>query len=1218
MRGGRAVSLFARTDEQRSAGELLRLTREIGMLDPESHTEIPSVPPVYVDFSTLPTTSVGAIHFGDEGPLCARQGWAVFPQERDGRKPGVVDGQMLRWSKYQVVGPDVATVERWSRQAYGLNVAAIMGEAGGLCFALDIDVTDVDLSEDIQLAAARTLGETKFQRIGNWPKIALIYRVASRDELPGNHSLILMREDLAGPSEHAVEFQGQGKAITIHGRHHKTGERFVWPTGKMPLNTPPMFAPVVTTEQLTAFVEAVRAIRPIHAKAGGGSGPEGLEFVETNGVRKPRMASAGGADWTLQDGFVVDGRERYLTRLCFETVRGNPLLAREASGVAQLKKSVLEAFRETARLDGRWKTAHLARSVAEKVGRNARQLVAGEIGPSKQAIRKPATPATEAQKAAVAIQPPEGERIAAEMVDRMDGFWADVDAYDPDGDSLPPFHVLKSPVGTGKTTAAIAAVVRRKSAGIVGTVGILLPSHDNVDEVAAKARAAGLVVETHRGQAHPDGGCEMRDKVAILHEAGISAARLCHSKVDGQDVYCPHHPDAGGSCERIAQLARMLDADLVLSVHAYATQPPPQPFKDFSAIIVDEDLGGSLIRTAVLDRKVLREKRRDIRPTKAEAQAQWGDRTPTEDDLRDFDRAFSEKRYHLVELCEEAWDAGRDPAAEIARDPVRKDQMEAAIVITGRAGRIAADVTPLTTVPQAVEYAKQLTGRQIGLEGRLWRLLTERVAAIEGSQEAGGRPVRLLDDRIWPFKDAARSLQVSWSADYSLAEKPTLFMDASANPGLLARQLGREPSEVVCRPVVANLRLNVVMFDNGTFSKRRFVPSPKASAKAKTDAQDLLKGVRGFVSKAAAVHGDGGVLVVAPTEVESLLTTDWEPPANVDTLHFGHVAGFDWAKNHRAAVLVGALYPDVTTIDGLVAAMTYRDAVATPRMDPDGTGTAEKPFDIVEESIPLRDGTHHAASRLEYRSAMANALLTQIRDEQLMQALGRLRAIYREDVPTLYVLGNVLPRGIVVDRVTTLQREDDDLGRLLALSSGPEGRIRRSSAEIWAMTAQFVRFAVRIDADPAFAASFHCVTAPSGEREWMPGYVSLRLAEARALECDGTLVPAQVKPFGRPAHARKRKSLPKVVMDYIELMEQRRLVAAVPVRTRLKIEEEHGAGAAAELIRIARVADEAWQAHVTALREKHKWWPQDEDPFQNISLEALEIPTDWENIIPIR
>ncbi|WP_294640402.1 hypothetical protein [uncultured Aureimonas sp.] len=838
---------------------------------------------------------------------------------------------------------------------------------------------------------------------------------------------------------------------------------------------------------------------------------------------------------------------------------------------------------------------------------------------SKRAVRPAASPATETQRAAVAIRPPEGDRIAAEMADRMDAFWREADSYDSAEGVLPPFHILKSPVGTGKTTAVIAAIVRRKAAGVNGTVGMLLPAHDNVDEVAGKARAAGLVVETHRGQAHEDGGCKMRDKVVLLQQAGISAARLCKSKIDGQDVYCQHHPEAGGTCERMAQLARMLDADLMVSVHAYATQPPPAPFKKFAAIIVDEDLGSALIKTAIIDRAVLDEKRRAITPTRAEREERWGDRIPTEDDLKDFDLGFSEKRFDLVEMCKIEWQAGRDPAFRIASDPEWKDRLEAARTITSRAGRIAADISPKTTVREAAEYARQLTGRHIGLEGRLWRLMEERVGEIEEYtslvDDGCRRSLKALDDRIWPFRDKAKTLQLSWSTEYSLCERPTLFMDASANPPLLTRILRRQPGEVTCRPIEANLRVDVTLFDDGTCSKSKYLPPEKAAKQVRIDAYRLTRSTQMFIAKAAAVHGDGGVLVVAPMGVESHLSENWTLPGNVDTLHFGHVAGFDFARNHRAAILIGALYPDVRTIDGLVAALTWRDDEPVDRMDPDGTGPSEMPFEAVDESVPMRDGTYLQTSRLEYRGEVANQLLVQIRDEQLTQALGRLRSIYREDVPKLYIIGNVVPKGLIVDRVTTLRKEAEDLGELFSRMHEGDGRIYRKAAEDRALTAQFVRFSARIDADPSFAASFHVVMAPDGTKMWMPGYVTPRLVEAYATECNGTVRLATIKTFGRPAGRRIRNGLSEEAQNFIEEMEDRRLAEKMPLRQRIVIRETHGPDADAEIIRVARQADEAWRSQVLVLQAEHKrrleTEDEDDDPFMVISAEALAIPIDF-------
>jgi hypothetical protein len=115
------------------------------------------------------------------------------------------------------------------------------------------------------------------------------------------------------------------------------------------------------------------------------------------------------------------------------------------------------------------------------------------------------------------------------------------------------------------------------------------------------------------------------------------------------------------------------------------------------------------------------------------------------------------------------------------------------------------------------------------------------------------------------------------------------------------------------------------------------------------------------------------------------------------------------------------------------------------------------------------------------------------------------------------------------------------------------------------------------------------------------------------MKTEGTVDLATVREYGRPKYECFRKGPSKELQSLLDEMLERRLYETVPLQERNRIRDEHGSGAQAQILAIAREADAAWKARVEVLREEHGKRPPapTDDPFQFISIEALAIPVDW-------
>ena len=246
----------------------------------------------------------------------------------------------------------------------------MFGPASGNTFAVDIDVMDPVMSDAVVAIAESTMGPTPFMRVGRAPKIALIYRHAADDAVRS------VSKRLAGEEGHGLDILAAGKPLTFQGRHHVTGNYFLWIGEASPLQEGPELAPLVTAAQVDAFMAAVEAkigfVAPIASHASfvwsEDAGTDGIKFARVDTGSSER---------------IVDGREEYLGRLVWLTVCANDVAvvaAREQGKksldplLSSIGQAVCDEFMQRALADGRWEPSSLRRQVADRVARAAAKV----------------------------------------------------------------------------------------------------------------------------------------------------------------------------------------------------------------------------------------------------------------------------------------------------------------------------------------------------------------------------------------------------------------------------------------------------------------------------------------------------------------------------------------------------------------------------------------------------------------------------------------------------------------------------------------------------------------------------------------------------------------------------------------------------------------------------------------------------------------------------
>lgn len=194
------------------------------------------------------------------------------------------------WSKFCAEAPTEQQIAAW-RSKHGDHGIALA--AGFSVIAVDIDCLLADQADVVERLTREFLGNTPLMRIGQFPKRALIYRVA-----PGAviESESVGKLDLIGDRRYLVGF----------GIHPDTRQPYTW-ENTTPATVPVSALPAVTPAKIARFLDAVRAYFSIEAVPGVQADPTPTTVFPDNEA-KPLRTSA---------DRVLDGRDTLLTRLVY-------------------------------------------------------------------------------------------------------------------------------------------------------------------------------------------------------------------------------------------------------------------------------------------------------------------------------------------------------------------------------------------------------------------------------------------------------------------------------------------------------------------------------------------------------------------------------------------------------------------------------------------------------------------------------------------------------------------------------------------------------------------------------------------------------------------------------------------------------------------------------------------------------------------------------------
>ena len=118
----------------------------------------------------------------------------------------------------------------------------------------DIDIRDAELAAAVEALVRERLGDTPLRRVGQAPKVLLLYR-ADGQPLRKAMTDVFLKDD----TKAQVEFMASGQQVVGYGIHPATNEPYAW-SGETPDTVPAADLPAVSQEQVAALLTEVETL----------------------------------------------------------------------------------------------------------------------------------------------------------------------------------------------------------------------------------------------------------------------------------------------------------------------------------------------------------------------------------------------------------------------------------------------------------------------------------------------------------------------------------------------------------------------------------------------------------------------------------------------------------------------------------------------------------------------------------------------------------------------------------------------------------------------------------------------------------------------------------------------------------------------------------------------------------------------------------------------
>jgi hypothetical protein len=570
--------------------------------------------------------------------------------------------------------------------------------------------------------------------------------------------------------------------------------------------------------------------------------------------------------------------------------------------------------------------------------------------------------------------------------------------------------LVRSPPGLGKTREALDWATqyqtdRERRTGrfggrplmelaLQGSVAVFVPRHALAAEVKEvierNLRELGRPVQVPilRGRGHDaekGGPCRRWREARTLGEKRLPVySNLCQRRRGAETLECRYFRD----CEYIRSWRGASDAPFVILVHTY--------------LGLGRDTDSYAELTASFDYDNERDDGSLFNPVKVANIVCDEDPTQSLVEEMRFGRAAlrSIAEDSLAELILAGLD---DPAGLLSYLRARGVTSEQLLAAAERQhqdersrGRVAdpdkpdgglAAVRPLVRLARVLErLADELAS---GREGQAYSLIA-----------AGGDHLIAQGRRRWPFQGRL------------------LVLDGTASPEILRAFI---PGLAVSEEIRVERNAFVVQVTDRTFYRGSLLKSAEAGEEGNRYDPNRWKEVCGFIE---GIAKGSRTLVVTNKRVRCQLTGEDADAAlpisakfgNADVAHFGNIRGSNEFENHDTLIILGRNEPRVATAEKSAMAIWYDTKEPIERISPSHNGRVNypkkfRPYTIRDNSETVERVSVHPDPRVQ-------AVVEQVREAEMLQAIDRLRLIHSERRKAVYILCNI-PLDIPVDEFVT-------------------------------------------------------------------------------------------------------------------------------------------------------------------------------------------------------
>ncbi|HEY0837460.1 MAG TPA: hypothetical protein VGE72_26330, partial [Azospirillum sp.] len=317
---------------------------------------------------------------------------------------------------------------------------------------------------------------------------------------------------------------------------------------------------------------------------------------------------------------------------------------------------------------------------------------------------------------------------------------------------------------------------------------------------------------------------------------------------------------------------------------------------------------------------------------------------------------------------------------------------------------------PNATDEQILSAAKRQATGAAAEERRLWTLLQGRIARLERGDARHECLSVTLD---------GTHVELAWREGYTWAETPTLVLDATADLDEYDRHFGGTHDIQLLTPdrrLIGNQA--VVWVHVPGLTKTALIPLADASEEERAKAAamralvaDALASIDALMATRLA-EGQRLLAVGAKAVMQETLAGVFDA-ARWDCRWYGGQRGCDAHRDAAGVVLIGRPELPQSAYRAYARAWTHDlSELDAPRPSRNGF-----PVTTEQRALEMRDGATLTSTVPVLADAWEALCQRQYRENEMLQALGRTRPLRREATSLAWIIGDVLPEGVVVDLV---------------------------------------------------------------------------------------------------------------------------------------------------------------------------------------------------------